>query len=228
MGGIVFILGIAALFYVNNHVYKANGFFYYGDIDNDGILNREDLDIDGDAINNIEDTDIDNDGEDNSLDFYKETFSMKGSLYDYTNGVSVEVPLRIGFVTSEHLVERAYANVGIFFGQEMLVDFESNPTGYQGKPSNNEFSSNTQNWLTWFDHMNAKLDPEEHRNEFDILFFESGHVGLLTRIEGEDYVLEADASHLHTTEVLLTTVIEREGNLTAIGRILPKPPEKQY
>lgn len=221
-------LGLISLWYINEHVYKANGFFYYQDNDNDGVLNYDDRDIDGDGLLNIIDTDIDNDNEDNSVDFYLETFSMRGSLYDYTHGGIIEIPLRLGFVTPNDLIQRSYANVGIFFNREMTEDYNIDSTGYEFSPTDNAFGSSTKNWQQWLSNTQALYAPTIQLNEFDILFFESGHVGLLTRINGEDHVLEADTSHLHTTEVPLNTVIEREGNLTAIGRILPKPLNKQY
>lgn len=221
--------GFISLWYINEHVYKSNGFFYYEDNDNDGVLNYEDRDIDGDGVVNIQDTDINNDGEDNSLDFYLETFSIKGSLYDYSNGGFIEIPLRLGFVNAPELVERSYANIGLFFNQEMAEDYSLHPKGYEFTPSDNEFVSSTANWKQWMRNQGMLLEgPKIRLNEFDVVFFESGHVGLLTRINGEDYLLEASSSHIHTTEVLLSQVIEREGDIIAVGRILPKPIEKQY
>ncbi len=226
---ILVISGFISLWYINEHVYKSNGFFYYQDNDADGQLNYQDRDIDGDSILNIEDTDIDNDGEDNSLDFYLETFSMKGSLYDYSNGGFIEIPLRLGFVNSPELVERSYGNVGIFFNQEMAEDYSLHPTGYEFTPKDNEFVSSVSNWKQWMRNQAMLLEsPNIQLNEFDILFFESGHVGLLTRSNGEDYVLEASPSNIHTTETRLSYVIEREGYIVAVGRVLPKPIDKQY
>lgn len=222
------MLGLVMLWYMNEHVYKPNGYFYYADQDADGIVNAEDLDIDGDSVINIKDTDIDNDGEDNSLDFYRETFSMKGSLYDFTQGKILEVPMRFGFVNEGKLVERSYANVGVFFSREMAEDYSINQTGYEFTPADNEFSSSLHNWQVWFQHQKKLLPASTQLNEFDILFFKSGHVGLLTRIDEVDYVLEADTSHFLTTETPLTEVEQREGDIIAVGRILPKPKSKQY
>ncbi len=175
-------------------------------------MNAQDYDLDGDGKDNIVDTDIDNDGEDNSLDFYKQTFEMKKSVYDYTDGGVIEIPLRL---------LRAYANVGIFMGAEMARDYEIDPSGYIGDVNSNEFTDYVANWQNWLDHNSKLLKANEHLNEFDILFFQSGHVGLLTRSEsGEDLVLEADSTHFY--------VKAREGELTVIGRLLPKPKNKRY
>lgn len=226
---IVIIASFISLWYINEHVYKTNGFFYYQDNDNDGQLNYQDRDIDGDGLENIEDTDIDNDGEDNSVDFYIETFSMKGSLYDYSNGGFIEIPLRLGLVNAPELVERSYANIGLFFNQEMAEDYSLHPEGYEFTPSDNEFVASTANWKQWMRNQGMLLEaPTIQLNEFDVVFFESGHVGLLTRINGEDYLLEASPSHIHTIEVPLIEVREREGDIIAVGRILAKPIEKQY
>lgn len=222
------ILALVLLLFVNRHIYAADGYFYYNDLDNDGSYNAFDFDIDDDGLDNTVDTDIDNDGLDNSAEMYIHLFEAEGSLYDYTEGVFAEVPLRIGFVSPQHLIERMYANNGIFFGREMAADYELNPTGYTGKPTDNEFNDSVENWKTWLGHRNQLLPATEHLNEYDIVFFTSGHVGLLTRLDDGDYIFEADRSHLYTQSVSLEQVIEREGELSAIGRLLPKPINRQY
>lgn len=222
---IAFFLG---LLFVSNHIYPANGLFYYADQDNDGLLNVTDTDIDGDGIANRIDTDIDGDGEDNSLDFYRETFVAEGALYDYTEGISPEVPLRIGLVTTPRLIERMYANTGIFFSVEIQNAYNEDSRGYSGHPQNNDFTGKIENWITWLQHTQQLFPPDTQLNEFDVLFFESGHVGLLVRENGVDHVLEADRSHVYVTTVPLTEVEKREGPLRNVGRILPKPLNKRY
>jgi len=217
------------LFWINRHIYKPDGLFYFADPDHDGVVTMQDRDSDGDNFVTMIDVDIDNDGEDNSLDFYYETFAAEGSLYDYSNGGFIEVPLRVGLVTDTVLIQRLYANVGIFFGTEMTYNYTVQPEGYIGTPANNQFADSAANWQTWLWHTNRLLDPTSWMNEFDILFFESGHVGVyMYGPNGENYVFEADSSHIKTQAVPLENVIAREGAVTSIGRILPKPYNKRY
>ncbi len=223
------LIAIGLLFWLNNHVYKPNGVYYYSDQDQDGIVTFQDRDSDGDQFVNMIDTDIDNDEEDNSLEFYKETFAADGSIYDYSNGGFIEVPLRVGLVTDAVLIQRMYANVGIFFGTEMANDYEFRPAGYIGQPVDNQFSDLPSNWKVWLGHTGHLLEPDVWMNEFDILFFQSGHVGLYVyNAAGEAMVLEADSSHIYTKTLPLQTVVRREGAIIALGRILPKPYSKRY
>jgi hypothetical protein len=111
----------------------------------------------------------------------------------------------------------------------MAYDYQFQPDGYIGQPSNNQFADLPSNWQTWLWHSHRLLDPGDWMNEFDMLFFESGHVGLYVYgPSGEDYVFEADPSHAYTKALPLETVVAREGAVTAIGRILPKPYSKRY
>lgn len=219
---------IALLIWVNAHIYKPDGLFYFGDPDHDGVITMQDRDSDGDGFVSMIDFDIDQDGEDNSLDFYRETFAAEGSLYDYSNGGFIEVPLRVGLVTDTVLIQRLYANVGIFFGTEMAYDYQFRPEDYISSPVDNQFADNPVNWQTWLWHSHRLFDPTTAPNEFDILFFESGHVGVYTVADGQPVVFEADASHPFTKHIPLATVIKREGAITSLGRLLPKPYSKRY
>lgn len=224
----IIVAVIILLIWINAHIYKPDGLFYFGDPDDDGIVTMQDRDSDGDDFVTMIDFDIDQDGEDNSLDFYRETFDAEGSLYDYSNGGFIEVPLRVGLVTDTVLIQRLYANVGIFFGTEMAYDYQIQPDDYISTPADNQFADNPVNWQTWLWHTQRLLDPTTPLNEFDILFFESGHVGIYTVANGQPVVFEADPSHPLTKHVPLTKVIEREGGVISIGRILPKPYHKRY
>lgn len=234
MSSILFI-GVAFLaWFVNEHRFTPNGVYYYGDIDNDDVITAQDLDSDGDGIRNIEDTDIDNDGEDNAVDMLRQTYEARGGIYDYTEGSNLEIPLRLGFVTSSKLIERMYANVGIFFGAEMADDYTTQPQGYIGKPTANEFSEDIQNWKTWLQHRDQLLSSKTQPNEYDIVFFKSGHVALFTRIDTnndgvyEDVIFEAHSSHFFIDYVSVNEVILREGPVEYYGRLLPKSKEYQY
>lgn len=226
--GVTSLVFVATLVYISQHVFRPDGNYYYSDPDQDDIVTMQDRDSDGDGLVNMIDEDLDNDGEDNSLDFYKEIFATEGALYDYTNGGVVEIPLRIGLVTPAILIERLYSNSGIFFATEMAHDYAVRPQGYVLTPKDDHFADLPANWQVWLQHTHHLLPPNTWLHEFDILFFESGHVGILVRENGVDHVLEADASHWQVQPVPLTEVIEREGGLTVVGRVLPKPFNKRY
>jgi inner membrane protein len=225
---ITLIAGVI-LYWLSLHNYKPDGFFYYSDNDQDGLLNAYDQDIDGDQLPNLLDTDIDQDGQDNTLEFYVQLFAAEGSLFDYSYGHLIEVPLRFGLVNPAVLINRLYANVGIFFGEEMTTDYANHPDGYANVPSDNAFSENPANWLAWLEHIDRTVSPSSPLQEYDILFFNSGYVALFMRDEtGQDVVLDVHQSHLYSQYKPLAEVSEREGGVLAIGRLLPKPVAKHY
>jgi len=222
------IVGLV-LVYINNHIYKPSGYYYYSDQDSDGILAVQDRDSDGDGLVNVIDEDIDNDGEDNSLDFYKETFAAKGSLYDYTNGIFIEIPLRLGYVNNTTLVQRMFANVGIFFDTEMAYDYAAQPIGYSGEPNDSGFADNPKNWQTWLSHTEKLVSPGAKVQEYDVLFFSNGEVALAVSSQtNAEMVMVADSHNWQTQVLPLTEFKSRAGGIVAIGRVLPKPIEKRY
>lgn len=214
--------------WVQQHSFKPAGSFYYADNDQDGIVNSEDRDLDGDGLANMIDTDINNDGEDNSVDMYLELFSAEGALFDYSFGQLIEVPLRLGLVNDKVLVQRLFSNVGLFIGQEMVNDYTTTPAGYRFDPTDNKFTESADNLLTWLQHTDRLLPADAPRQEFDIVFFQSGQVAIFTRVNEEDVILDVHPSHLFADYRLLTDVAQREGGIRAIGRILPKPHSKRY
>jgi hypothetical protein len=203
-------------------VFKPNGTVYFSDPDFDAILNAQDLDSDNDGLDNLNDPDIDNDGILNTEVMTNQVDRMLGSLYDYTNGNILDIPVRVGFVNATKLVDRAYANTGIFFGTQMATDYHANPTGYMYTPTDYRFAGNVDNWKIWLAHTNRLLPAEQlqQAQPFDILFFESGHVALWYPQHNQATVIEADDSHLYTGIVPLATVITREGEVIAVGQVL--------
>ncbi|MBI4406895.1 MAG: metal-dependent hydrolase [Candidatus Kerfeldbacteria bacterium] len=222
------VIGVAFV-WINQHSYKPNGSFYYGDLDQDGILNLDDRDSDGDGLVNMIDSDIDNDGQDNSVEFYLELFSAEGALFDYSFGHFIEVPLRVGLVNDQVIVHRLFANVGLFISQEMTNDYAARPDGYTFDPTDNQFAEQPSNMITWLRHTNHLLPADTQRQEFDLVFFQSGMMAVFTRLgDGTDVLLDVDASHPYVRYEAYTTVVEREGGVIAIGRVLPKPYSKRY
>lgn len=229
LGLIGAVVAGVGLVYINNHIYKPSGYYYFSDQDGDGILTTQDRDSDGDGILNINDEDINNDGIDNSTAFYQETFSVKGSLYDYTNGIFIEIPLRLGYVNNTTLVQRMFANVGIFFDTEMTADYSAHPISYTGKPTDSNFSDNPANWKVWLQHTSKLVSPGAKVQEFDVLFFSNGEVALVLSSETNvETVMVADSHSWQTQIIPLTQMESRAGGIVALGRILPKPDSKRY
>ncbi len=224
--GTVLVAGL--LYWLSQHNYKPDGYFYYSDTDGDGLMNAYDRDLDNDGLVNVIDTDIDQDGDDNGLEIYRQLFAADGSLFDYSYGHLIEVPLRFGLVNPAVLIDRMYANIGIFFGEEMSTDYDSNPNGYLSAPTDNTFSETSDNWIVWLDHTNRLLDAAAPLQEFDLVFFNSGYVALFTRAEGADVVLDVHPSHPYSRYQPLDEVVEREQGIYAIGRLLPNAVGKHY
>ncbi len=217
----------SAFIWLNRHSYKPAGAMYYRDQDGDGLMNVYDRDLDGDGLRNIIDTDIDNNGTDNSLEMYLELFSTAGALFDYSFGHAIEVPLRLGLVNDVALLQRVFANVGIFLEAEMTYDYAAQPAGYTYTPTDNEFMQSS-NLLNWIKHTERVLPANAPRQEFDVLFFASGQIAIFTRVDGADVVLDVHPSHPFTEYRSLEQVSQREGGIMVIGRILPKPFQKRY
>lgn len=215
--------------WLNAHSYKPDGWFYYSDLDNDGIINAADRDIDGDQLVNTIDPDVDNDDMDNSEAFYIELFSADQALFDYSFGQPIEIALRLSLVNDQVMVQRLFANTGIFFTTEMAYDYAARPDGYRLDPTNNQFAEQPSNVMTWLSHTNHLLPADAHRQEFDIIFFQSGMMAVFTRLsDGSGVVLDVDASHPYARYEPYATVVKREGGVIAIGRVLPKPYNKRY
>lgn len=215
--------------WLNQHSYKPDGWFYYGDLDGDGVINASDRDLDGDQLVNMLDPDIDNDGVDNSTAFYLELFSADQALFDYGFGHPIEIPLRLGLVNDRVMVQRLFANSGLFMHTEMAHDYAARPAGYSLAPSNNAFAEQPSNVMTWLSHTNHLLPAAAQRQEFDVIFFQSGMMAVFTRLsDGTDVVFDVDASHPYARYEPYATVVEREGGVIAIGRVLPKPFAKRY
>ncbi|MFA5995736.1 MAG: metal-dependent hydrolase [Patescibacteria group bacterium] len=220
---ILFVSVTSGLIWLDKHTYKTNGIFVYSDIDNDGILNVQDLDIDGDGINNSNDNNADNNNINNREQLNNELPKILGSLYDYSNGGFIQIPLRLGLVNDLVLIERAYTNIGMSFSSEMGEDFKNNPSGYISNPKDYRFTDNPQNWQTWLQHQ-QKLLPATiltQAQPFDIIFFQSGHVALYYPWNNQPAVIEINKKQPFTSVVSLNEVIKQEGQVSAFGKILP-------
>lgn len=213
---------IAALLWFDNHTYKTDSVFAYNDNDRDGIVNIQDSDIDGDGYNNSVDNDADNDGISNQLELDPQRDMALGSYYDFTQGAFIQIPLRIGLVNDQVLVERLYTNSGMPFAAELTEDFKRNPSGYQFSPKDYRFADDIHNWQTWFQHQRRWFSPESllQAQPYDIIFFQSGHVALFyPEIDGMN-VIDVSAQQPFTSIVSLSEVEAREGKIVGVGQLI--------
>lgn len=228
---ILLLLFLFLLFFVSRHLFHNNSEMYYNDADQDKIINKYDLDIDNDDILNINDPDIDNNGIDNSQAMYNETFSLKTTWYDPTEGGLIEIPLRLGLVTNADFIERIFANVGIFIRTEMENDYKINSEGYVNTPKINTFERTVGNWQAFLRHKNKLLDSDDYGwiQEYDILFFNNDYVALALWYENDELILmEASPNEQEVIKTTLTEIRQRKGPVLQVGRLLPKPAEKKY
>lgn len=226
----VFAGGVWVLQTGNEHIYHGEAILSYGDEDADGIANYDDRDIDGDGVSNIDDLDADNDGEANTQEIIENVEDFSTSLYDPTNGGFLQIPLRMGLLTTNDSVRRIYQTVGIFIGTEMHADYDMNPEGYVTNPEESHFDSTPENIRVWLDHR-GKLEVgdaiERGCDQIgDVVFFESGHVAVISGYEtggSAPYVFDVDSEE-GVAERALSSVVEREGKITARGKMLDQSP----
>lgn len=219
--GTIAVTGL--LVWLNLHNHKPDGYFYYSDQDNDGLMNAYDPDLDGDGLPNFSDMDIDQDGTANRTELERQLITAEGSLFDYSYGNFIEVPLRIGLVNSAVLINRTFANVGLFFGEEMTTDYQQNPAGYLSAPHDNTFSETPANWLIWLDHTQRLFSADTELASYDMIFFNSGHVAIYLQNQNNvGMVLDVHPTHAYSSYLPLTQVVEREQGIQAVGRIMPQ------
>lgn len=225
----LFIFFITSIFFINQHLFHSNSRIYFEDNDQDGIVNKEDLDLDGDNILNLSDPDIDNNGEDNSMAMYIQTLNLPGTWYDLSENGLVEIPLRIGFVSNNDIIRRVYDNIGIFMRAEMEQDYNNNQNDYLKNPKNKDFDRIPANWLAFLKHQDKLFSPEQAIQEYDILFFNDNYVALaLWEENNKRLVLAADRDEKKVIKTSLSNIVSKKGEIQYIGRLIPKPKNKQY
>lgn len=214
------IFSICGLYYINLHLYRTAGSVYYGDYDHDNLANRHDFDLDGDGILNINDPDINGNGINNKVEFKKQSENLEGIYYDLTEGGFLEIPLRMGLVTNSDFIRRIYDNLGIFFKEEMMKDYQMNSEGYLSNPQKDPaFERNINNWQAWLKHKNKLIIPDDNNALYagDILFF---HDQIVAIFLNQEKILIASKKDKKIVRITLRDAIAAYGNIQQIGRIL--------
>lgn len=224
---IVFAAGVVTITVVNQHIYTPSFEELYSDLDNDGIVNYQDDDIDGDEVLNIDDTDSDGDGEYNLYELVLKSESFHNVWYDPTNGGLIQIPARLGFLTTDDYIMKLYNSFGVFIALEMEKDYEANPDGYELPPTDSNFDRNLTNLRTWFDHTGRLQNGSDVTRPLfgDVLFFETGHVVVVTGVDKDSNIQVLDVHKEYgVVERYLYELIEREGEIKEVGHILDPIP----
>ncbi|MFH1426397.1 MAG: metal-dependent hydrolase [Candidatus Kerfeldbacteria bacterium] len=226
---LIYVGGVATITYANKRLYHAPYGGYFSDLDNDGIVNYADRDIDGDGQLNIEDLDADGDGDANVLKIIQHAEFFFNGIYDPTEGGIMEIPQRLGFTANNNFIMQLYAAAGIHLQTEMAYDYEQHPDGYLLPPSDPYFDRDNENIKVWLDHM-GWLQTGEQLNEGwnqigDILYFESGHVTVVTGFDMSSNALGLDIhKNRSLQERYIDDLIDLEGPIVARGKVLDPAP----
>jgi len=222
---VTFACGLFTVVVGNNHIYRNGESSGFDDVDNDGIANIFDDDIDGDGIPNIDDLDADNDGKGNVEEITEHSEKFFNVWYDPTEGGLLQVPVRLGLVTNDDIVRKLFASVGIYIATEMEKDYTINPDGYVLPSTSSNFDRSNENIRVWLEHL-GKLETGERfaqgRHQLgDILFFESGHVAIVTGItnKAEHQLLDIHKNRI-SAERFEDELVQLEGEITARGKML--------
>lgn len=220
----VLIFGILVLTLIvwhSNHTFSPKNNPFYGDIDQDKIVNRSDIDVDNDGVNNFYDFDANGNGISNIDEIVAVTPKLNGVKYDPSNGKYYELFDRLGFYNGKDMLKETFAVAGVFVGEEMKKDYESNPKGYIGKITDSKFADSITNYYTFFLN-NATLVTEKNAMKTgDVIFFgdEPLSSGIVSRIENNNvYLIYVDVNH-RGGEYLFEDILSWNGGVKNIFRL---------
>lgn len=183
---IMLLIVIISLTWLNNDLYPKNSLQYYGDIDNDGIINMRDQDIDGDSIININDQDADNDKLTNRDDLINEINRMNGLRYDFSEDEYFNILSRFGLLSSADLISKSHDAAGIFLGAEMKVDHAKDESKYNSNPEDEDFNQNFNNIYIFYKNNNFLIQNTNNLAVGDIIFWGSEnnieHISIISDI----------------------------------------------
>lgn len=223
--GAVFVAGVATLTILNTHIFHKPYDAHLGDYDSDGLENFRDYDIDGDGIENIIDKDIDGDGETNVYQLLLLIDDQNQLWYDPTHGGFLQIPVRLGAVTNNNIVDKLYSGIGIHLRAEMERDYAKNSQGYVLPPQHDEFDMNNTNIRAWAEHLGwleGGAQIENGRNQIgDILFFENDFIAVISGFlsTGETVALDVHPDR-PVQERVVDDIIADEGKVLYRAKML--------
>lgn len=186
---VLFFIGWSSFFILLfRHTTHLPAGIFYGDFDQDKVINMTDPDLDGDELENAQDTDADGDGVENRTDVAQAAQSFVGVWADPTENGIAQVLTRMGLLTNGHVANRAFASAGFFWRDQMSQDYRSNPQGYVSTPAAADFEVTTANRRNFLSHQNAWYIG------FDLVFSEItlGDVVFFAHGEPEGIVIQVE------------------------------------
>lgn len=222
---ILFIASIVFIAIINQHIFKGVAYTYYGDLDEDGVVNRKDIDMDGDELFNFMDTDANGNNFLNNDELIYYIKKSKNVWYDPTNGGLLEIPLRMGLVTNTEFIKRSYELTGIYFRKEMRDDYQNNTFNYKSTPKSSKFDRDIDNWYAWLKHQGRLLPTEKENYQVGRLVFyghekdQLNHAAIIVEVNPE-MIIVADATPEKNVRIVSEQVVLQEfGAAQYIGLI---------
>jgi preprotein translocase subunit YajC len=203
------------------------------DIDGDGIPDLSDPDVDGDGIPNMQDPDADGDGIPNIEDALLAAEKLIGRPYDQLNEVKNSVLSQLGAIVCTDVVVFSFEKAGIYLGREMKELFKKKPKlfyGYQwNNPYDENFTRRMRNLRVYFKEKGFMLKDGAELKPGDIIMFSQGHIALIEKVEGDDFVtIESSSKKIVTMRTHKEDIIKRStkkyGDDVAFARITFDPP----
>lgn len=167
------------LLFVNQHLFHGKATTYFGDFDQDGIINKDDLDVDGDGILNLEDVDSNGNGLNNIDEMISWAKKFNSLWYDFSEDGLIEIPSRFGFLSNVSAIRRIVEETGIYWREEFTSDYRKNLQGYISTPFDDRFDHQPENLLAFLQHKNLLVSEAQ---KGDIIFYGDNKVAIVTEI----------------------------------------------
>lgn len=217
---LIMLSGVIGVLVVNQHVFKGASLVYYGDLDQDGIVNKNDLDMDGDGLVNV----LDNDANGNGISYQDElkvwVNNSRDVWYDQTEGGLLEIPLRMGLVADSDYIRRVIEQTGIYFRKEM-DSIENLPV----TKDNSSFDREINNWKVWLESQERLLNTDRENYQVGRIVFygkekdKIEHVALIVEAT-DNWIMVTDAIPEKNIRIVSEEVImEQFGAAQYIGEI---------
>jgi preprotein translocase subunit YajC len=206
------------------------------DTNGDGIPDANDPDVDGDGILNMQDEDADGDGIPNIEDALQAARKLIGRPYDQLNEEKDSVLSKLGAIVCTDVVVFSYEKAGIYFGREMRELYKKKPKLFYGYKWNNPYDENftrrMRNLRVYFKEKGFMLKPGDELKPGDIIMFSQGHIALIEKVDGDDFVtIESSSKKFVTMRTKKEDIIKRStkkyGDDVAFARITFYPPMKK-
>lgn len=221
---IVFITVVISLTWLNFNLYPKNSLQYYGDIDDDKIINMRDYDIDNDGTINILDNDADSDCISNRIDVENEIVKMEGNWYDFTEDQLFNILSRFGFLSSADLILKSYDSAGIFLGNEMKKDREKDESKYFSDPSDENFNQNFNNLYVYCLNNGYLLNDRNQLSPGDLIFWgnedDIKHISIISSVTAEKIEILYGNKYTYKIEIINLDQYKDFDNIVGYAKIL--------